>query len=333
MHYDLVAFSLWLSVGVTLIIGAVQVAGWRHRLVIGGLIVVGSACILAALTFPLLAYYWPAISGFMSRAAASPSSWVSLLLFIAALILFSKPKAMPTAQSGEQTTLESTTKARLSIMESNVGKILERETTHISTPELRKALEAQIVEVQNSLARESKVREASINSVAQTAYKIGEKFHAVDLDLIFALNFAVDNVSIRVLNYILSESPLNGAKNVAEYDNPAERETRRRLFESYIRNVLGWLGPSLRAQEAAEVVKNAENEMENILMQTPPNQRPVNVDPLVLRQYTISELKCYNLVTFLEGLRSEIAGRLRASRLELVERKRLREVLKMESMT
>ena len=74
MHYDLVAFSLWLSVGVTLIIGAVQVAGWRHRLVIGGLIV---STTLSLLVVPTI-YLWvarnvePRMGGFHRGAETHP---------------------------------------------------------------------------------------------------------------------------------------------------------------------------------------------------------------------------------------------------------------------
>ena len=51
MSYGVQTLSLWISAGVALIVGGIQIAGWRNRLVIGGLIALGASCIVAALTY------------------------------------------------------------------------------------------------------------------------------------------------------------------------------------------------------------------------------------------------------------------------------------------
>ena len=422
MHYDLGALSLWLGLGVALIVGGVQVAGWRHRAIIGGLITLGSVCIFAALAAPLFANSWPSISGFMSQTAA-PSSWVSLLLFIAALFLFSRPRATPTAQvvDGEdrardtqslrgverrltetqdqlskaleqierlKESLESSiTAASKRMMQAEHDTLDEHNSAQASISKTASQLREGIAELNNRLVAEvaasekkwsdwvqelckridqgtsftatqhkiamaaisdirekiavdfpnsSNVAEAFRNldsavhlkeeRVGQDIHRLREQFRLADMDIIFLFNFAVDSVTIRFLNRIISESPVPRGKNVGAYDDPKARDRQCLLLEKYARDVLGWVGRDThRGIIAADVAKNAESEMEEILLNTPERERPHNIDPYVLRRYTIAELKCIRLVTFLEMERDQVAARLTGQRDGLLERQRTRE--------
>lgn len=327
MHYDLTTFSLWISLGAALMVGGIQAAGWKHRAVILGLIGVGAICILAAVFGPVIGQGWPWLAKFMSGAAASPSSWVALLLFAAALVLFTGPKSNATAL------------ARLSTIEDNLSRIFERQVDHVSTPELARQIENSMSALEKRLkARIEKVDEdwreqtleadklqhaMNIALSAKNVETIG-KLREIEADLLYLFNFAVDSVGVRFLDRVIDESPLKYAKNVAEYEKPRDREIQRVQFEKYVENVLGWLGRSLRREIAGEVVKNAGEEMEQILLTTPANVRPENVDPFVLRQYVIAEHKCVKLVSYLEMLREEIAGGLTAQRTDLLDRRGLR---------
>jgi hypothetical protein len=126
MHWDLNAFGLWFGVGLTMIVGAIQAAGWRHRLLILGLIGVGSLCIVGAVFWPLVTFWWPALASFMSGAAANPSSWVALLLFVAAIVLFSVPRStrgQPTKDSQDESETIAALKEQVDDLERRFSKI------------------------------------------------------------------------------------------------------------------------------------------------------------------------------------------------------------------
>ncbi len=52
MHWDVGALGLWGTLGVALIVGGIQIAGWRDRAVIVGLLGIGALCIVTTIVVP-----------------------------------------------------------------------------------------------------------------------------------------------------------------------------------------------------------------------------------------------------------------------------------------
>ncbi|MGD0866088.1 MAG: hypothetical protein ABSA49_11090 [Rhizomicrobium sp.] len=174
------------------------------------------------------------------------------------------------------------------------------------------------------------------NAQANLADKIqtlSDQFHAVDLDLIFLLNFVVDSVTIRFYDLIISKSPLSRIHNPDHYDDPKEREQHRHMLEKYVSDVLGWLRPIPHiGKMAADVAKEGESEVDGNLNNNPPETRPPNVDPIALRRFMIPATQCAKLLLFLEWQRNELAAGLTAQRDGLVKQQTERKTAKMASL-
>jgi hypothetical protein len=190
--------------------------------------------------------------------------------------------------------------------------------------EVNNRLVAHIAEVQNLMSKEARARESAINNVAQIAHKLGLQFQTSEISLNHLLFFAVNSVTVQFLDRVIAESPLSHCKNVAQYNDLKELEEHRVLLEAYVRNVPGWLGDAgSRRQHTANIIKNAQNEMERILLNSSERDRPTNIDPFIFRRYVIAELQCQWLVTFLETERNQVAGQLTGQRDDLLEQQQI----------
>jgi len=172
-----------------------------------------------------------------------------------------------------------------------------------------------------------------VERVHDEVKRLREELRSDDMDLIFLLNFAVDSVSIRFLDRIISENPLSRVKNVAQYDDPKERERDRLLLEKYVRDVLGWLRPNTHiGMMATDVAKEGESEVDSNLNNDPPDARPANVDPIVLRRFIIPQTQCAKLDLFLKWQRGQLAGELTAQRDGLMQQQSARKTAKTLSL-
>ena len=328
MHYDLGALSLWLGVGVALIVGGVQVAGWRHRLVIGGLIVAGSACILAALTFPLFANGWPLISGFMSRAAASPSSWVSLLLFIAALVLFSKPTTAMDVPSGmdakvSQTfeTMDEYFEGRLKAVGENLGKIWTslnafKETLEIMdkrtcVPQnlgdtVTEAFESVQGALQSQLAR-----------MRDETNGFRGKLNSANMDLIHLLDFSINQATVAFLDDLIERGP-KFLPETADQLAPEERATRYGETIQYIDFVRASIGGTNRGMSYRGALEVATSVVDNKISAMPRDSFPPDVDLTFYRNFAIASLQRMRTQGFLWAERQEVVAMVRNARSNLI---------------
>lgn len=316
----------------------------------------------------------PPATAFVTAIATSPEFWFVLFVLMVVWLAASGHRIIaPNKQAALPAEANATIKARLSVIESNIGQILERQTTHISTPELASDLHkaisainadltgqiaqqgkrfsaelstaanglrggladvnnrlvAHITEAQNLMSKEAQARESAINDVAQIAHKLGLQFQTSEISLNHLLFFAVNSVTVQFLDRVIAKSPLLHCKNVAQYNDLKELEQHRILLEAYVRNIPGWLGQASQiGKQALEVAKNAENEMERILLNSSERDRPANIDPFVFRRYVIAELQCQNLIAFLELERGNVAGHLTGQRDDLLNQQQLHQSAK-----
>jgi hypothetical protein len=231
MHYDVGTLSLWIGVGVALIVGGIQAAGWRHRALITGLIVLGAFCILAALAAPPLANSLPALAQFMTLAAVSPSSWFALLLFIAALILFSPPTRRPDLHLPDAGNI---VREEITALESRLGERIDKGDEKLSAKILghmqttqKLAEGAQAVSLQLALdlkkvsdsvdTERSKIHEElqlneearlnQINRINADVQKFSERFPTLKLNIAHLLDFALHQSTYMMLEYLIAIAP------------------------------------------------------------------------------------------------------------------------------
>jgi hypothetical protein len=82
------AIPLFLAgTGVTIIVAGISQAGWRHRLLILGLFVVGAVLVLTGVCWHLIGNLLPTVTTVVSGIATSPVAWFVIVMFALAMML------------------------------------------------------------------------------------------------------------------------------------------------------------------------------------------------------------------------------------------------------
>jgi len=144
------------------------------------------------------------------------------------------------------------------------------------------------------------------------------------LDVAHLLDFAVSEAAFWVIDCLvdLSESP----EITDGFDEGPDTEKAHKSRDYFVGYVRQQLGPgTFRQSDFVNLMHSAQGEAERELEQTPQDQRPTDIDPLVLRKYKISERQFWRAVRFLCSQRRELKEKLGNSRHSLSERINARE--------
>jgi hypothetical protein len=139
------------------------------------------------------------------------------------------------------------------------------------------------------------------------------------LDVSHLLDFVVSEAAFWVLDGLLdlSESP-EITEGFGDGEDTEKAHKSREFFVGEVRNQLG--AGTFRQLSFLNLMHTAQWEAERELEQTPPENRPTDIDPLVLRKYKISERQFWRAVRFLRSQRREVKEKLGNSRHSLSER-------------
>jgi hypothetical protein len=146
------------------------------------------------------------------------------------------------------------------------------------------------------------------------------------LDIIHLLNFAVSEAAFWNLDRLLemSESP-EVTDGFEDGPNTEKAHKSREFYIGYVRQELGQ--GTHRFSSYLTVMHTAQWEAEQELEQTPQDQRPTDLDPLMLRKYRISERQFGRAIRFLQSERRQLKEKLAQSRSSLSERINTREAI------
>jgi hypothetical protein len=137
-------------------------------------------------------------------------------------------------------------------------------------------------------------------------------------EIISLLEFAVQHTTELWLTDLVMKSPIQ-VSAVGLKINP-DVETAQSGAD-FVRHVSIQLRQSAyRHQDFLLCIAEAESEAERMVEQTPQDQRPIGVDPLVLRRCTIANFQCIRALEFLQRERRELGQKLIAQRSKLVEK-------------
>ncbi|MCP3463493.1 hypothetical protein [Bradyrhizobium sp. CCGUVB23] len=138
------------------------------------------------------------------------------------------------------------------------------------------------------------------------------------LDLIHLLDFSVNETTYWMLDRLLdtADSPevtdgFSGGVNTVEAHNS------RQFFLGHARQEIG--AGTIRRSEFENMLRSAEVDAERELEATPQDQRPAEIDSLVLRRYMISDLQFRRAILFIRHQRREMRDKLVGQRHRLVE--------------
>ncbi|MDB5740242.1 MAG: hypothetical protein JWP16_1282 [Alphaproteobacteria bacterium] len=334
MHYEIGTLSLWIGVGVALIVGGIQVAGWRHRGLIIGLIVAGAFCIIGAIAIPPMSESLPSLARFMTVAASS-GPWISVLMFAAALVVFSKPKA-PTID-GVQSNLQyealknalAATNGRLDTWVNELCQRIENSSSYRENQ--FQITQSNIAELSRMVAIDmpnaSTIAEAfknlddavhsKVNRISEQTQGYFERLKAADLDLKHVLYFSALVATEGTLEHLVSISP--------KHDDASDEneELNAKCWErnsEFLREVASALSGTYRYSEYQSQMDHAVNDTDRRLGILPPENWPPDVNPVDLRKYFISALQRRNVVAYLHYQLRELRQNIRSSRQHLIER-------------
>jgi len=140
-------------------------------------------------------------------------------------------------------------------------------------------------------------------------------------DLSHLLNFAVDHATVMVLEDLIRCAPTLDAEEPIKAGHMSA--TEKSAFE-YIQKVKGRIPTDHRRSSLISVLQFAEHDAEDEIRKTPPEQRPVDVDPLDLRRRSILFTQVERAVAFLDHQKAEVEERMRGQRSGLIDRMELR---------
>jgi hypothetical protein len=334
MHYDLNTFGIWFVAGISLVIGAIQVAGWRHKGLIVGLIVVGSVCILAAFLWPLIQETWPWLARFMSS-AATPSSWFTVAVFIAAIILLRPSKAeksegnKPKSYLNTDIALEDMLRAEIKGAEGRYFNNLQDVNTSLTAliQSFSEDLNGKIVA--NDAARDVRFRNLEetnlrqISRVRETVNFFADNLKEVDLDLKNLLYYSVRHVAVLFLEDLISEAP----RQAIPLDGEISRQAMEERFveaQGFVRIVLSRVSKTERGVRVESALEFAESEADKIANAEAGVPLPPGVTLLDKRRYLIANYQCRYLRDLLISDRYSAVQAMRSQREDLIGRSRLR---------
>lgn len=139
------------------------------------------------------------------------------------------------------------------------------------------------------------------------------------LDLIHLLDFAANQTTILMLDWLLEESDAPAiTEGFRGGSDTEEAHNSRHFFTGWVAQQFG-MGTHRHA-EYMNVLHQAEIDAERVLQVVPPAERPSDVDLLALRRYRISELQFRRTIHFINHQKHEVRERIIHQRRALIER-------------
>jgi hypothetical protein len=129
-------------------------------------------------------------------------------------------------------------------------------------------------------------------------------------DLLFLLNFAVNQSTVTFLNELIQSAPL------ITDDWPATHEA----VQEYLAKVQAKVARTDRGSSVQFFMETAAQEAEGRVRNTPEDQRPAGLNILDYRSYLIARLQFDQVTRFLAAEVREVEGRITGQRNELIQR-------------
>lgn len=151
----------------------------------------------------------------------------------------------------------------------------------------------------------------------------GQTSQQLNRDLVVLLNYAVYQSTVLLLDSLLKAAPSD--VNDGPLQLGGDFSAKNEASQEFVKLVRGRLEyRSHRWSTFENLMQSATNEAEYQVENTPIDQRPQGIDPLLLRRWTIAHLQCVRAVVFLESERKEAQDILLSQRSGLLERYTLR---------
>jgi hypothetical protein len=328
MEIKLAILALGLAGGIPLIVGGIQVAGWRHSGLIATLIIAGALFIVATVWAALLPDTAPPLYSFMSRAAASPSSWIVLALFIAGLIIFPRARG-PSEQVNSETSdgqdeqlkyfhtrFEQLDKVVLTSIWQRINEISQSVQAIQKKTAVPPNLGEDLVEALRSI---EEALQSQLARMRDEIKKFPERANWLDRDVHSIFFFATDIATLAVLEGLIEENKFLDIPLGPDVDQKQRSKCLADL-EAYFRRVSNAFANTHRGLSVASVLENAGIEAEHDLRATPTNERPDWIDVLDYRPLKIAQMRQSRLLAFLLHERDQKKEEIRQQRPHLLER-------------
>jgi hypothetical protein len=311
------AIGILVTAGLTLAVTGVLIAGWRHRALIWGLIALGGMLILIV---PLsFMPQWPAgLTRWLSE-LGTPSSWFALVILILAIVLFfpvirSKPKErrvfLPISESGvphiSTPELRSELEAQIERNDLNVKSALQALKADIAMLAERTALPSNmgntLVEV---LRTAEEVSLSQIRHIRDTVEPLIADANRADIDIATLLHWAWTRIEAALVipDLFKTKPRYDIMLPPSEHADRVKLLSKMRAWRSDVVSVLRYL-PMESTIES--ISSDAERQADALLKKMKPEERPANVDVLEFREFFISAVVCDTFLGVLDEQEKQI---------------------------
>jgi hypothetical protein len=276
----------WAGTGVLLVTTAVSQTDWKHRTLIWSLMAAGAICIVLAVLGAAGA--WPFVVRTFPNVAVSVTAIASSPVAWFAVVVLALTANL---------IIKSTDQSRPSILASVIGKL---KGAHPADPPIVSAVKAPAPPPRTP---------------------------QLDQDILHLLDFGVYQTTLVMLSYLVDQIPKKyDIDPTSPFPTELANDKARNDADIYLETVRRLIcDGSERARNYEGIWLRAEGEAERLLRQTPQDERPPEVDPLILRDYAISFRRAVYTAMFLRAQRREIETIVIRQRSTLIERFRTRQ--------
>lgn len=316
MVYDLNSAGLFLTLGVSLVVGAAQIAGWKNKTFLLILAAIGTLCVVGAVSQPVLGSLWPALLHFMAS-AANPSSWLMLIILIAILILLgvsSRKERLEDLETQFASLTYSSDECRgrleASITSNNaclnaIWEDLNKKRLAMENIERQIKVDAPNAStVHEAFSNLDTAVKSKIDRLSGEVSRCGERLGRADQDTLYLLDWAAFRTTTRVLERLLGEQPR--AKKLQPPTDARARSELTASIERWLASVWSRTQDANYNAEIYRVSSNAKAEGDAMARRLPPQERPAEVDPVAFTDYYALAHQCEATGIYMRSVIEEI---------------------------
>jgi hypothetical protein len=311
--------------GIALVIAAVNQAGWKHRVLIWGLLGSGVLFCLVGLFLPIILRLSPTAASVAVGMATAPSSWFTVIFSIAVLIVVSKnptktPIKLPITSQPNATAMAELER-KVDLLDSFVSEHLAQIRMKLNSIDERIAIDMpNATTVAEAFTNLHDSVHAKVKRISEQIQGYSERLGRDNLDLQHTLYSAILSSTEQSLLYLISIAPRIDANEDGELAPEAFK-----INADYLAAVANELSGSQRFSDFRNVMIDAEGSADERLKVLPRDQWPEHLNHIDTQKYFRAAFQRRRVVEFLERQLKGVRDSIRLGRGRLVEQYEQRE--------
>jgi len=306
--------------GIALVIAAVNQAGWKHRVLIWGLLGFGVLFCFVGLFLPIILEKSPTAASVAVGIATAPSSWFTAIFSIAVLMVVSKgskkpPITLPIAsQSNSAATAE--LERKVDLLGSFVSGQLAPIRAQLNSIDTKIAIDMPNAStVAEAFTNLHDSVHAKVKRIEDQVQRFSSSVSRDSLDLKHLLYLAILHSSYMALDYLLSIAPASNAEAETEL-NATDYKTN----SDFLREVASTFSGTNRYSDYLNIMAHSEAQADERLRALPREQWPEGENPVEVRRYLIAAFQRRSVSEYIQRQFIKVKHDIRDNRHQYVTR-------------